>query len=119
MTIGAALLCVASGCAGSSGWSVTDAQVCAPKSAPRVCVDGEPDYGHVLELADVELLPGECAVASDEARGGLVRVETRDPRGARRSRWLGARKGKITTVKVREDGEPVRSGREPCDRTPP
>jgi hypothetical protein len=105
------------GCASTSDWSVSEARTCAPKAPPRVCVLGEPDHGHVVELADVELLPGECAVAGDEGRGGLLRVETRDRERARRGRWVSTRKGKATILKVRADGK-LRASRRRCQREP-
>jgi hypothetical protein len=100
-----ALLLWSSGCASNSGWSIGDERSCAPKSAPRVCVRGEPDYGHVVEFADVEVLPGECAVAGEKARGGLLRVRSRDRERHERGRWLGTRRGKATIVEVDEDGK--------------
>jgi hypothetical protein len=107
----------ASGCASRSGWSVSEARTCAPKAAPRVCVRGEPDYGHVVELGDVELLPGECGEADEKARGGLLRVRSRDPEQHERTRWLSARTGKVTIVEVDADGK-LAAERNRCDLTP-
>lgn len=108
----------ASGCASNSQWSVSEARTCAPKAAPRVCVSAGPDYGHVVEIAGVELLPGECAVAADGARGGWIRVQTRDPQRELRAAWLGVPRGKTTVMRVREDGKPRRVRRLACDQIP-
>jgi hypothetical protein len=80
-------------------------------------VVAEPDHGHVLGLGDVELLPGECVVAADEAHAGLLRMESRDRQGQRRARWLSTRKGKVTLLRVEADGK-LRAARQACDRTP-
>jgi hypothetical protein len=106
------------GCAKNSQWSVSESRTCAPKAAPRVCVSGGPDYGHVVELAHVELLPGECAVADAETRGGWVRVQTRDPQRERRSSWLRVPRGQTTIMRVGADGKPRRVNRSACDGTP-
>jgi hypothetical protein len=105
------------GCASRSGWSVSDARTCEPKAAPRVCVRAEPDHGHVVEFADVALLPGECAEADDDARAGLLRVRSRDPEKHERQRWLSTRTGKATIVEVDADGK-LASERQRCDREP-
>jgi hypothetical protein len=85
-------------------------------------VSGSPDYGHVVELTGVELLPGECAAASDAAQSGLdrrwVRVQTRDPRREGRARWLRVPPGQITLIEVDEAGKPRRADRWACDGTP-
>lgn len=105
------------GCATRSGWSVSAARTCAPKAAPRVCVRAEPDHGHVIEFADVALLPGECAEADDEARAGLLRMRSRDPEQHERQRWLSTRKGKATIVEVDADGK-LAAERRSCDLQP-
>jgi hypothetical protein len=105
------------GCASRSGWSVSEARTCAPKAAPRVCVRAEPDHGHVVKFADVELLPGECAEASDDARAGLLRVHSRDRQRHERARWLSTRTGKATIVEVTADGK-LGARRHSCDQNP-
>jgi hypothetical protein len=105
------------GCASSSGWSVSAARTCAPKTSPRVCVRAEPDHGHVIEFADVALLPGECAEADDEARAGLLRVRSRDPERQERRRWLSTRSGKATIITVDADGK-LAADRQSCDLQP-
>lgn len=109
------------GCASRSGWSVSEARTCAPKAAVEasawVCVRVEPDHGHVIELGDVALLPGECAEADDEARGGLLRVRSRDREKHERGRWLSTRKGKVTIVEVDADGK-LAAQRQTCDLQP-
>jgi hypothetical protein len=105
------------GCASRSGWSLSDARTCAPKAAPRVCVRAEPDHGHVVEFADVALLPGECAEADDDARAGLLRVRSRDRERHERGRWLAARGGKATIVEVDADGK-LTAERRSCDLGP-
>ncbi|PRP99601.1 hypothetical protein [Enhygromyxa salina] len=118
MLVTLAMLAGTLGCANVGQWSVSEARTCAPKAAPRVCVSAAPDFGHVVELAGVELLPGECAVAVGEGRGGLVRVETHDPQRARQSSWLNVPRGQATVVEIGEDGKPRRTGRLICDGTP-
>jgi hypothetical protein len=105
------------GCASSSGWSVSEARTCAPKASPRVCVRAEPDHGHVIEFADVALLPGECAEADDDARAGLLRVRSRDLEKHERRRWLSTRNGKATIVEVDADGK-LAAERHSCDLQP-
>jgi hypothetical protein len=105
------------GCASRSGWSLSDARTCAPKAAPRVCVRAEPDHGHVVELADVELLPGECAEADDDARAGLLRVRSRDREKHERRRWLNTRTGNATIVEVDAGGK-LAAERRSCDLQP-
>jgi hypothetical protein len=107
-----------SGCASKVGWSPTDVRTCAPKDPAQVCSVAAPDYGHVIELGDTELLPGECAVLADSGRGGLIRIETRDPRGGRQRSWVRAPRSKVTIVEVHEDGEAKTRARSSCDRTP-
>jgi len=53
----------------------------------------------------VELLPGECAAAQEGARGGLLRVRSRDRERHERGRWLGTRRGSATMVEVAADGK--------------
>jgi hypothetical protein len=112
------MLVMSAGCANNSQWSVSESRTCAPKAAPRVCVAGGPDHGHVVELAHVELLPGECAVAVADARGGWVRVHTRDPQRERRSSWLRVPRGQTTIMRVDADGKPRHINRATCDQTP-
>jgi hypothetical protein len=107
-----------SGCASKVGWSPTERRVCAPKDPAQVCSRATPDYGHVIELGDTELLPGECAVLADAKRGGLIRVNVRDPRGQQRRRWIRAPRSKVTILELRERGEAKLSERRRCDRTP-
>ena len=83
-----------------------------------MCSLPAPDYGHVIELGDTELLPGECAVLAESGRGGLIRIETRDPQGERARRSIRVPKSKVTIVELREDGEPKVSARRSCDSTP-
>jgi hypothetical protein len=106
-----------SGCASRSGWSVSEARTCAPKSTPRVCVRAEPDHGHVIELADVALLPGECVEANDDARAGLLRVRSRDREQHERGRWLSTSRGKATIIEVDANGK-LRAKRDRCDMQP-
>jgi hypothetical protein len=108
---------VVGGCASRSGWSVSEARTCAPKATPRVCVRAEPDHGHVIELADVALLPGECAEADDDARAGLLRVRSRDREKHERQRWLSTRNGKATIIEVDADGK-LAAERDRCDLQP-
>ena len=105
------------GCASSEGWRLSEARTCAPKDVPRVCVVAEPDYGHVVALADVEMLPGECAQADADGRGGLVRVSIRDRVGEERKRWVSAPRGQATLLELDEAGKPDAT-RERCDQTP-
>ncbi|NVB41404.1 hypothetical protein G6O69_26435 [Pseudenhygromyxa sp. WMMC2535] len=113
----ASLLVAAGACAGREGWRVDAARTCERRAAPRLCVRAEPDYGHVLGLADVELLPGECAVAGPEVRGGLLRVTTRDRQGQTRRRWIPAGKGRVTLLRVDEAGR-LEIERSACDSRP-
>jgi hypothetical protein len=106
------------GCASTVGWTPTTERICAPKDPAQVCSLAGPDYGHVIELGDTELLPGECAVLSDTGRGGLIQIETRSPRGERERRWIRAPKSKVTIIELREDGDPKVSDRRRCDRMP-
>lgn len=116
--IAAAGLVLLTGCASKVGWTPTDDRICAPKDPAQVCSLSAPDYGHVIELGDTELLPGECAVLADSERGGLIRIETRDPQGERARRSIRAPKSKITILELGEDGEPKVSARRSCDSTP-
>jgi hypothetical protein len=111
------VMLASSGCASRSGWSISEARTCAPKAAPRVCVRAEPDYGHVVEFADLALLPGECGEADENARAGLLRVRSRDPEQHERRRWLSARAGKVTIVEVDADGK-LAAERDRCDASP-
>lgn len=106
------------GCASKVGWSPSEERICSPKDPAQVCSLSAPDYGHVIELGDTKLLPGECVVLADAGRGGLLRIETRDPRGQRARRWIRAPKSKVTIVELREDGEPKLDERRSCDRAP-
>lgn len=108
---------VLSACASNTGWSVGDERTCAPKATPRVCVRAEPDHGHVVEFADVAVLPGECAEAGDGAHGGLLRVRSVDRERRERERWLGTRRGKATIVEVDADGK-LDAQRHSCDLGP-
>jgi hypothetical protein len=83
-----------------------------------VCSVPAPDYGHVLELGDTELLPGECAVLDDAGRGGMIRIETRDPRGEGERRWIRAPRSKVTILELHEDGDAKVVERRSCDRSP-
>lgn len=112
------LACVCtSACASPVGWQLSDARSCAPKAPPRVCVVAEPDHGHVIALGDVELLPGECVVADDDAKPGLLRVQTRARTGETRGRWLSTPRGKATVLAVEADGK-LRADRRGCQDTP-
>lgn len=107
------------GCASKVGWSITDeARTCSPKDPARVCGLAEPDFGHTLELGDARLLPGECAALNDSGRGGLIRVETRDPRGELRRSLIRAPRSKVTVIELREDGRAKVVERRGCDRMP-
>jgi hypothetical protein len=109
---------LASGCASTSGWAVSDARTCERDSAPRVCVTAEPDYGHVLALADVELLPGECVtVVGGESHGGALRIATRDRRDQRVEEWVTVRRGFITQLAVDDRGR-VSADFDRCDAQP-
>lgn len=106
------------GCASKAGWSVTDERTCSPRDPAQVCSLAAPDYGHVIELGDAELLPGECVALDEAGRGGLIRVETRDPRGERRRAWIRAPRSRVTIVEVARDGDADVAKRRSCDRTP-
>ena len=107
------------GCAAKTDWSLTNARTCMPKDAPRVCVVSEPDYGHVIEVGDVELLPGECVAApAGSARGGLLDVETRDGEGEVRGRFVRAPRGHTTVLEIEAAGRPRTRGHVDCDGTP-
>jgi hypothetical protein len=97
---------LASGCASTAGWSLSDARTCERDAAPRVCVQAEPDYGHVLVLADVdvEMLPGECMTAQVEGHGGGLRIATRDPRDHRHDDWVMVRRGFVTRLVIDPQG---------------
>jgi hypothetical protein len=106
---------LASGCASTQGWTLNEARTCERDAAPRVCVQAEPDHGHVLTLGDIELLPGECVQA--EGGGGALRVATRNPRDEERRAWVPVRRGRITDVAIDERGR-VRAERERCTINP-
>jgi hypothetical protein len=105
------------GCASETGWSVTESRTCAPRDPARVCSVDAPDYGHVIELGDTELLPGECAVLDDAGRGGSIRIETRDPRGERRRSRIRAPRSRATIVELERDGKAKVVERHRCDST--
>lgn len=106
----------ASGCASTRGWTLDEARTCERDAAPRACVSG-PDHGHVLALADIELLPGECAAAPREAKAGALRVATRDPRGVERRRWIAARRGRVARLLIDERGR-VEVDHDRCTASP-
>ncbi|MFV8756234.1 hypothetical protein ACNOYE_37275 [Nannocystaceae bacterium ST9] len=106
-----------SACASGRGWRLNDERTCERDASPRVCVQAEPDRGHVLALGDVELLPGECVAADDEARGGNLRVTTRSPRGEARRRWVWVRRGRITRLAIDDRGR-VEVDRDRCSDRP-
>ena len=118
MLTGLLIVALTSGCASKVGWSMTEQRTCEPKAAAHVCSVPGPDYGHVLELADTELLPGECAVVGADPRGGWVRVDTRDPRGEGRGRWVRAPRAKVTVLELSQDGRVSVANRLSCDRSP-
>lgn len=63
-----------------------------------MCVSAAPDRQLVVRAGGAALVPGECMVAPRE-RGGRLRVEASDGRsGARTQRWIGVRRGQVTTV---------------------
>jgi hypothetical protein len=97
---------------------VTPERTCSAHDPARVCSVAEPDYGHTLELGDVELLPGECAALNGAGRGGLIHVETRDPRGAGHRRSIRAPRSKATILAIDADGRVDVVERRTCDRTP-
>jgi len=105
------------GCASREGWERSEARTCAPVDPPRVCVVAEPDYGHVVTVADVEILPGECAAAAPDGRGGLARVVTRDRSGDQRKRWLSTPRGRVTLIELDAAGK-LDAERQRCDQTP-
>lgn len=111
------LVVLASGCASTHGWTLSEARTCERDAAPRVCVQDEPDHGHVLTLADVEVLPGECVQAQADSRVGALRVESRDPQNQRRRGWVPIRRGRITTVSIDDRGR-VRSEHARCTTQP-
>lgn len=108
---------VGGGCASRAGWQPSEARTCEPGDPPRVCVVAEPDFGHVVGVADVEILPGECAVAAADSRGGLARIETRDRVGGQRKRWLSTPKGRTTLVELDAEGK-LEVERQRCDQIP-
>lgn len=110
--------CGMCGCASEVGWSVTPDRTCSAHDPARVCSVVEPDFGHTLRLGDVELLPGECAAQDGAGRGGLIRMETRDPRGEGRHRSIRIPRSKVTILAIEEDGKPEVVERRTCDRTP-
>ncbi len=100
-------------CAPSSGWTRAD-RVCSGGDPARVCFDAEPDAPVVLEVGDVELVPGECAFSS-RLRGGRTRVRLRDGRGdAPKTRGVGMRRGGTTTVRLTSEGK-LRVERASCE----
>jgi hypothetical protein len=104
-------------CASTQGWRLDASRTCERDAAPRACVAAQPDHGHVVELGDLELLPGECAAAAPDAKSGLLRVTSRDPKGRERSRWLAMRRGRIGDLAVDGEGR-VAIDRRSCSATP-
>lgn len=96
---------------------MSDARTCERDSAPRVCVQADPDYGHVLALAGIELLPGECVAADIEGHGGALRIATRDPRDKQIHDWVTVRRGWITRLSIDDQGE-VTADHDPCTVSP-
>ena len=109
-----ALALVGGGCATSSGWSLAQTERCQADSAPRVCVLEDPDYGHVLGVGDVDIIPGECALGPDEGKGGRLGVVVRDREGGEQSTKVGVRRGGRTYVSVDEAGR-LDTSRDRCE----
>lgn len=104
-------------CASTQGWTLDASRTCEPDAAPRACVAAQPDHGHVVSLADLELLPGECAAAAATSKPGLLRVTSRDPKGNERSRWVGMRRGRIGELALDGEGR-IAVGRRRCTASP-
>jgi len=121
------LVGLASACATTRGWALDEARTCERDAAPRVCVAGGSedasdstdhlDHGHVVALGDIELLPGECVRAADDAHAGSLQVTTRDPRDRSRRRWLLVRRGRITRLAIDERGR-LEASRDRCGDRP-
>ena len=106
-----------SACVTDAGWTLAESRSCAPKAAPRVCVMSEPDHGHVVEIGDARLIPGECVAAEPGRRGGLARVRSVDRQRGRRGRHVSTRRGRATLLEVDAEGK-IDASRVRCDREP-
>ncbi len=94
----------ASSCASATGWQRTDSRHCQADGPPRICVDVTPDRAVVFVAGGVELVPGECAEAPEDTRGGSLRISVRDggsPGGAA-GRRVHVRRGRELHVTVAE-----------------
>lgn len=79
-----------------------------------MCVLDEPDYGHVLGVGDVDIIPGECALGPDEGRGGRLDVVVRDREGGEQSKKVRVRRGGRTYLGIDEDGQ-LDASRDRCE----
>jgi hypothetical protein len=77
-------------------------------------VSASPDRPIVVRAGGAALVPGEC-MSAPERRGGRLRVEVDDGRGApTRAGWVRVRRGTATTVALVE-GEIRTLERRRCD----
>ncbi|MEM7155108.1 MAG: hypothetical protein AAF799_19835 [Myxococcota bacterium] len=92
------------GCAPTQGWHSTDRRACAPDSPPVLCLSGDDDGLHELRLGETVVLPGECVVGPDGAKGRLAAElwVSGKPVATRR---VGVPAGTHTTVQV--DGDRI------------
>lgn len=78
-----------------------------------MCVSANPDRQLVVRAGGAALVPGECMAAPRE-RGGRLRVAASDGRrGTTTTRWIGVRRGQVTTVKL---GRKLVGARADCPR---
>lgn len=78
-------------------------EVCADASAPRICFVADPDQPLELRVADIAIVPGECAEAPPMEHCGLDRVEVIDGRGGSRTERIRLRPGHVTWVRATAD----------------
>jgi hypothetical protein len=83
-----------------------------------VCLAAETDQPVELRMADIVLLPGECA-RPRRVKGGRIRAELVDGRGGSDRFSFVVGRGRRATIEVAADGEIDRVHRETCDSRPP
>lgn len=87
-------------CAPAQGWAPTDRRVCAPSSAPILCLRADPEGPYELRAGGRVLLPGECMQAPSGARGGSLRAELWSSGRPVARPWVRVRRGVRTEFRV-------------------
>lgn len=84
-----------------------------------MCLQAEPDQPIELRFSALALLPGECAVAPDDTRGGRLRARLFTGDGVQRRTGVAVRRDRITFVVVNDEGRVRVTSRARCNRRVP